>query len=110
MTDALDPLIRVAKRLRAEAAEIGLNQVHFSVHPNLEGGDHYVQVAFSLKEEPAPVDPSFEEITQGVEADIEAQRRAEQETQAARDRERLKEFFNELRDPRDGLGLEDNDG
>jgi hypothetical protein len=107
MTDALDPLIRVAKRLQAEAAEIGLTQVNFTVLPSLEGGDHYVQVAFCLKEDPPPADRTFDEITQGLEADIEEQQRAEDAAKAERDRARLREFFEGLRDPSGGLGLDD---
>jgi hypothetical protein len=114
MSEALDPFIQIATRLKAEAEEMGLTQVHFSVHPSLDGGDHYVQVAYCLNEEPSAVAPGpnvdttdFDEIAKQLEGEIEDLVRKEETEKAETEKQRLKDFFKELSDPDKGIGLED---
>jgi hypothetical protein len=87
MTDPMEPLVQIGKRLHEQAKSVGLRMVTFAVVPDPNGGPHHVQATFIPSDEPLPPDhdPEFEAI-------IEAQRRHELEEKAKKAREDLQRF------------------
>ena len=48
MSDPLEPLTNIAKRLQEESAKIGLDLQGFAVVPSMDGSPHAVQAMFVL--------------------------------------------------------------
>lgn len=102
MSDEIEPIVRLGRRLRDEAKGIGLEMARFSVDPNLDGQVHEASAMFFL-------DDGAPEITPDPEFDamIAGQLQAEQEARAQKAREDLESLRDDLNDPKKGLGFDD---
>jgi hypothetical protein len=104
MSNELDPIIRLGRRLRDETKGIGLSMTRFSVEPNLDGDVHDATAMFFMDDEIPGVsgepDPEFDALIQGQ---LEAERNAK----AAQARKSLENMREDLRDPRNGLGFDE---
>lgn len=74
--DPLEPIKKLAERLKEEAEKIGLDMLAFGVVPNLEGGPDAVQCMFAISgdkvaeveekdEEQSEIDKEFMAILEG---------------------------------------------
>jgi predicted Holliday junction resolvase-like endonuclease len=74
--DPLEPIKKLAERLKEEAEKIGLDMLAFGVVPNMDGGPHTVQCMFGISadkvveageqdEETARVNAEFNAILEG---------------------------------------------
>lgn len=97
MSDPIEPLTQLGKRLQSQAESIGLRMVTFSVVPD-PSGDHHVHASFIPSENPVPEssDPEFDKI-------MEDQRRHELEERAKKEREELLKFRENLDDKGKGF-------
>lgn len=98
---ALEPFARLAERIKIDIARAGLRLVGFSVSPGAPGEPPRVRLACVLDDEAAPAtDPDTDAALKGMLLATEEQERAERRE---KDRERLGELGNLLRDPSKGI-------
>lgn len=105
----MQSFVRLGERLREQSQNVGLDMARFVIEPSLDGEVHSVHAMFLLDDdfeatavesEPADSQPELDDL-------IAAEAAAEDDRRATEARERLKEIDEILRDPKNGLGLDD---
>lgn len=102
---ALAPFVCLAERAGPELAKAGLRLLGFSIIPGFGGAPHHVRLVCILDEESRAADPDTDAALKGMLMATEEQERA---ARRDKERERLSELGDLLRDPNKGiLGEED---
>lgn len=106
MSDPMDKITRLAKRLQEKAAEIGLDLATFAVVPDLDGGPSVIQGVFVIdlpgKEEEHEDSEGFADVLAGVlqatEEAEEARKKEEEQNKLEAMKARLLEVSENLSD------------
>lgn len=101
MSDPVEPIANLGKRLRTDVESIGLELKHFGIVPDLDGDDHKLTASFILGADPPSEDDlEFEKI-------MEAQRELERQAKVEEERQQLESLRDDLKRKDRGIGLDD---